>query len=497
MNNLQSLSYYLPEFLLVGTILSAVIVDLFLKAKDSHQVGIWVLGGLFLTLCSFQFIPENDITSLFMNSLAFDPFARFFKILVLLATGFIILISRESQELSNVRTGEYYMLLGIMVFGMFLMASAIDLIMVYLAIEIVSIVSFILAGYLKDNKRSNESGLKYVIYGAFSSGLMLFGLSILFGVTGTTKFFEIRTVLGSANPDVFLAIVVASILILAGFGYKISAVPFHFWTPDVYEGAPTPVTAYLSVAPKAAGFAILLRFFNDSLSDGGVIENLDYGYTGLPWAQLLAVLSLVTMTLGNLVAIQQSSVKRMLAYSSIAHAGYMLMAAPLLSRDGIYAILIYLVMYLFMNLGAFLVVITVKNKKNGGESFDDFKGLGWEMPLLGGGMALFMISLTGIPPTAGFIGKFYIFYSVISAGPSFYWLVFAGAINSVISLYYYVRVIKVMYLDGERQASISVPSKLTTCLLFGTGLPTLIFGVYWTPIADWVEGSLQFFFRTI
>ena len=362
MNNLQSLSYYLPEFLLVGTILSAVIVDLFLKAKDSHQVGIWVLGGLFLTLCSFQFIPENDITSLFMNSLAFDPFARFFKILVLVATGFIILISRESQELSNVRTGEYYMLLGIMVFGMFLMASAIDLIMVYLAIEIVSIVSFILAGYLKDNKRSNESGLKYVIYGAFSSGLMLFGLSILFGVTGTTKFFEIRTVLGSANPDVFLAIVVASILIMAGFGYKISAVPFHFWTPDVYEGAPTPVTAYLSVAPKAAGFAILLRFFNDSLSDGGVIENLDFGYTGLPWAQLLAVLSLITMTLGNLVAIQQSSVKRMLAYSSIAHAGYMLMAAPLLSRDGIYAILIYLVMYLFMNLGAFLVVITVKNK---------------------------------------------------------------------------------------------------------------------------------------
>lgn len=497
MNNLQSLSYYLPEFLLVGTILVSVIVDIFLKAKDSHQVGLWVLGGLFLTLCSFQFIPENDITSLFMNSLAFDPFSRFFKILVLVTTGFIILISRESKELSNIRTGEYYMLLGIMVFGMFLMASAIDLIMVYLAIEIVSIVSFILAGYLKKDKRSNESGLKYVIYGAFSSGLMLFGLSILFGVTGTTKFFEIRTALGNANPDVFLAVVVASVLILAGFGYKISAVPFHFWTPDVYEGAPTPVTAYLSVAPKAAGFAILLRFFNDSLSDGGVTANMDFGYTGLPWAQLLAVLSFITMTLGNLVAIQQNSVKRMLAYSSIAHAGYMLMAAPLLSRDGIYAILIYLVMYLFMNLGAFLVVITVKNRKNGGESFDDFKGLGWEMPFVGGIMALFMISLTGIPPTAGFIGKFYIFYSVIDAGPSFFWLVFAGAINSVISLYYYVRVIKVMYLDGERHASLSVPSRLTTVLLLGTGLPTLFFGVYWIPIADWVEGSMQFLFQTI
>jgi NADH-quinone oxidoreductase subunit N len=497
MNNIQSLSYFIPEFILIGTILMMVVVDLFIRKRESHQVGLWLLGGLFLTLLSFQLVPELDATPLFMNTLAFDPFARFFKILVLFATGFIILMSVESEELSSVRTGEYYMLLGIMVFGMFLMASAIDLIMVYLAIEIVSIVSFVLAGYLKKNKRSNESALKYVIYGAFSSGLMLFGLSILFGVTGSTKFFEIRSVLGSADPDSFLAVVIASILILAGFGYKISAVPFHFWTPDVYEGAPTPVTAFLSVAPKAAGFAILIRFFNDSLSDGGVLNNLEFGYTGLPWGQLLAVLSFLTMTLGNVVAIQQVSVKRMLAYSSIAHAGYMLMAAPLLSQDGIYAILMYLVMYLFMNLGAFMVVIAIKNKCNGGESFDDFKGLGWEMPLLGGVMTLFMISLTGLPPTAGFIGKFYIFYSVIQAGNAFYWLVFAGAINSVISLYYYMRVVKVMYLDGKRTESLSYPSTLTTILLLGTGIPSLLFGVYWSPIADWVSDSLRFLFQTI
>jgi NADH-quinone oxidoreductase subunit N len=201
--------------------------------------------------------------------------------------------------------------------------------------------------------------------------------------------------------------------------------------------------------------------------------------------------------LGNVVAIQQVSVKRMLAYSSIAHAGYMLMAAPLLSQDGIYAILMYLVMYLFMNLGAFMVVIAIKNKCNGGESFDDFKGLGWEMPLLGGVMTLFMISLTGLPPTAGFIGKFYIFYSVIQAGNAFYWLVFAGAINSVISLYYYMRVVKVMYLDGKRTESLSYPSTLTTILLLGTGIPSLLFGVYWSPIADWVSDSLRFLFQTI
>ena len=497
MNNIQSLSYFIPEFVLIGTILMMVVVDLFIRKRESHQVGLWLLGGLFLTLLSFQIVPKLDVTPLFMNTLAFDPFARFFKILVLIATGIIILMSVESEELSSVRTGEYYMLLGIMVFGMFLMASAIDLIMVYLAIEIVSIVSFVLAGYLKDNKRSNESALKYVIYGAFSSGLMLFGLSILFGVTGSTKFFEIRSVLGSADPDSFLAVVIASILILAGFGYKISAVPFHFWTPDVYEGAPTPVTAFLSVAPKAAGFAILIRFFNGSLSDGGVLNNLEFGYTGLPWGQLLAVLSFLTMTLGNVVAIQQVSVKRMLAYSSIAHAGYMLMAAPLLSQDGVYAILMYLVMYLFMNLGAFIVVIAIKNKCNGGESFDDFKGLGWEMPLLGGVMTLFMISLTGLPPTAGFIGKFYIFYSVIHAGNAFYWLVFAGAINSVISLYYYLRVVKVMYLDGKRKESLSHPSILTTILLLGTGIPSILFGVYWSPIANWVSDSLLFLFQSV
>ncbi len=497
MNNLQSLIYFIPELILTGTILFCVILDLCVKEKKSRSVGFLLMSGLLLTFISFQFIPDNFVGSLFLNTLAFDPFSRFFKILLLMSTLLIIFISNESKELDSVRLGEYYILLGIMVFGMFLMASAIDLIMVYLAIEIVSLISFVLAGYLKKDKRSNESGLKYVIYGAFSSGLMLYGMTILFGVTGTTKLFEIRSVLGNSGPDAVLSIVVASILILAGFGYKISAVPFHFWTPDVYEGAPTPITAYLSVAPKAAGFAILIRFFNDSLSDGGVIAGSDFGVTGLPWSDLLAVLALLTMTLGNFVAIQQNSVKRMLAYSSIAHAGYMLMAAPLLSHDGIYAILIYLVMYVFMNLGAFLVIIIVKNKNNGGESFDDFKGLGWSMPVLGGFMTLFMISLTGLPPTAGFIGKFYVFYSVIKAGSSFYWLVFAGAINSVISLFYYIRVVKVMYLDGERSDVIEMPSKMGTVLLLGTGIPTLIFGIYWSPIADWVERSVSFLFQSI
>jgi NADH-quinone oxidoreductase subunit N len=383
-----------------------------------------------------------------------------------------------------------------MVFGMFLMVSAIDLIMVYLSIEVVSISSFILAGYLKQDQRSNESSLKYVIYGAFSSGLMLFGLSILFGLTGTTKFFEIQNALAGLDTSSHFALIIASIFILAGFGYKISAVPFHFWTPDVYEGAPTPVTAYLSVAPKAAGFALLIRFFHVLFTDAGLFLESENGIPTIPWPQVLAGISVATMTLGNLVAIQQSSVKRMLAYSSIAHAGYMLMAMPILSGNGVFAIMIYLVMYLFMNLGAFFVVIIVKNK-TGGETFEDFRGLGWEMPLVGIVMALFMFSLTGIPPTAGFIGKFYIFAAVIKAGPSFYWLVFAGAVNSVISLYYYMRVVKVMFLEGESKEEHIFPSILESALIIILAAPTLFLGVYWAPIAEWITNSLRFFHQGI
>ena len=247
MNNLQSLSYYWPEFLLVTTILAAVIYDLLTKPPESQRVGLLVFAGLVLTLFANWFTSAERNITLFLDSLALDPFAQFFKTIIIFSTLFVILISRKSDELRIYRTGEYYTLIAIMVFGMFLMVSAIDLIMVYLSIEVVSISSFILAGYLKKDQRSNESSLKYVIYGAFSSGLMLFGLSILFGLTGTTKFFEIQNALAGLDTSSHFALIIASIFILAGFGYKISAVPFHFWTPDVYEGAPTPVTAYLSV----------------------------------------------------------------------------------------------------------------------------------------------------------------------------------------------------------------------------------------------------------
>jgi len=497
MNNLQSLSYYYPELLLTVVILAVIIYDLFLKSEDSGKAGWLLVFGLAAVSIAIYVQDDGITTTLFTDAIVLDPFSSFFKMVIVLATILVSIFSLYNDELNDYRKGEYFTLLGIVTFGLFLMVSSIDLVMVYLSIEIVSIMSFVLAGYLKQSTRSNEAALKYVVYGAFSSGIMLFGLSYVYGLTGSTNFFQIQQALASSDQGASTAIIISVIMILAGFGYKVSAVPFHFWTPDVYEGSPTSITAYLSVAPKAGALAMMIRFFNQVLADGGAMTGLDgVSTTDLPWANIISLIALVTMTVGNVIAIQQDNVKRMLAYSSIAHAGYMLLAMPVMSSDGIYAIMLYVFMYLFMNLGAFFVVITIKNKTQG-ETFDDYKGLGWEMPLVGGVMTLFMVSLTGLPPTAGFIGKFYIFASLINGGESFYWLVVAGGLNSVISLYYYLRVVKVMYFEGERKEKILFPSRVITGMLVFTAIPTLILGIYWVPVADWIEKSLVFFIQTI
>ncbi len=497
MNNFQSISYFYPELILTFVILGAIIYDLFIDKNLSGRVGWVLIIGLAFVALAIHFQKDLRITTLFSDAIVLDPFSSFFKLIVVLATILVSIVSLSSGELDQYRKGEYFSLLGIITFGLFLMVSSIDLIMIYISIEIVSIMSFVLAGYLKKKARSNEAALKYVVYGGFSSGIMLFGLSYIYGLTGSTNIFEIQEGLSSLDSSSSTAITLSIIMVLAGFGYKISAVPFHFWTPDVYEGAPLSITAYLSVAPKAAAFALMIRFFNQTFADGGAMNGFEsVSLTPLSWPDIMGLLSIATMTLGNVVALQQSSIKRMLAYSSIAHAGYMLLAMPVMSGDSIYAIMIYLVMYLFMNLGAFFVVIIVKNK-TGGESFDDYKGLGWEMPFVGAAMTLFMVSLTGLPPTAGFIGKFYIFASLIKGGSAFYWLVFIGGINSVVSLYYYLKVVKVMYFDGKRNDEVSLPSTTLTGALVVTAFPTLLLGIYWNPVSNWIENSLVFFIQTL
>ena len=492
MTNLQSLEFFIPELILTITILAALITDLFVKKSKTNMIG-WVLGvGLVVVGLSVHNLSSVPPTTLFLDMIVIDPFSSFMKIVIILSTLLVIVASWVNDELEKYRKGEYFTIMGIMVMGLFLMTSSVDIIMLYISIEVVSIMSFVLAAYLKLDTRSNEAGLKYVIYGAFSSGVMLFGLSIVYGLAGSTNYFAIQDTLssldGSANP----ALIMALLMIFAGFGYKISSVPFHFWTPDVYEGSPSTITAYLSVAPKAAGFAMIIRFFHQIFSDSVGLTSNAIGSTDLPWPEIIGVLAVVTMTMGNLVAIQQKSIKRMLAYSSIAHAGYMMIALPVLSMDAVESVMIYLFIYVFMNLGAFFIVIFVKNK-TGGESFEDFEGLGWKMPIVGAFMTLFMLSLTGLPPTAGFVGKLYIFKTLVGAGSEFLWLVVAGGVNSVISLYYYFHVVKVMFLGGKRSDVITYPPSTMFGLMIFTAIPSLFLGLYWNPLASWVKDSLVFY----
>jgi len=359
--------------------------------------------------------------------------------------------------------------------------------------ELASLTSYVLAGYTREAADSSEASLKYLLYGAVSSGLMLYGISILFGLTGSADLYAINKALAAGNVNQ-LALLIATILIIAGFGYKISAVPFHFWTPDVYEGAPITITAFLSVASKAAGFAMMMRFFKVTFIDLSVLGLPPGMWTslyGFEWNKLIAILSVLTMTLGNFVAVWQNNLKRLLAYSSIAHAGYMLMGVVVLSDKGLAAVMIYFMMYLIMNLGAFYVVMLVANK-TGSEDIDSYKGLGHRAPLVGVAMVIFFISLTGLPPTAGFVGKLYLFAALLDA--RWIWLAIVGALNSVISLYYYIRVLRNMFLrDPEGDTStltFSTPQIVILCLLM---VPTILFGIYFTPLVDWANASVMMF----
>lgn len=328
--------------------------------------------------------------------------------------------------------------------------------------------------------------MKYVVYGATASGVMIYGFSLLYGLTGTTQIGEIGRAL--TTTDAPLPILLAAVMVTVGFGYKIAAVPFHMWSPDVYEGAPTPVTAFLSVGPKAAGFAVLVRFFYTVFASPDAAAGAWKLSARVDWTLLFAVLSAVTMSVGNLVAINQKNVKRLLAYSSIAHAGYMLMGFVLLTPVGLKAILFYLVVYLFMNLGAFYVVILVANGTRS-EDIADYSGLGSRAPFAAVALAIFLFALTGIPPFSGFIGKVYLFAEVINRGV--YWLAVVAALNSVVSLYYYARIVKVMFLeDPKDKAELAVPvfPRAVLCLL---AIPTLLLGIYWEPVARVAANSVK------
>jgi NADH-quinone oxidoreductase subunit N len=407
-------------------------------------------------------------------------------VLTALATAIVIFMSIDCAELADRTQAEYYLFLLSVLLGMFLLSSASDIVMLYLALELVSIPSYLLAGYLKGKASSTEASMKYVVYGATASGVMIYGFSLLYGMTGSTQMSEIGRVLTLGTAP--LPAMLAAVMVTVGFGYKIAAVPFHMWSPDVYEGAPTPVTAFLSVGPKAAGFAVLVRFFYTVFASPDGADGMWKLSSSVDWPFLFAVLSAVTMTVGNLVAINQRNVKRLLAYSSIAHAGYMLMGFVLLTTVGLKAILFYLVVYLFMNLGAFYVVVLVANGSRS-EDISDFSGLGSRAPFAAVSLAIFLFALTGIPPFSGFIGKVYLFAEVINRGV--YWLALVAALNSVISLYYYARIVKVMFLEDPTQAGDLPLALVPRVMLAILVVPTLLLGIYWEPVIRVTEASVR------
>lgn len=492
---LTSLPHFLPETIMGIGFCVAIVAGLIWqnsrRAVPAVNLLTLVASGYFLTRPG-----AGGATLIFSDMYAVDNFSVFFKGVIIATAIFITIFSMQFGELNARKrhVGEYYAILLAGTLGMMLMTSANNLLMMYLSLELTSISSYILTGYTREARDSAEASLKYVIYGALSSGLMLYGISIMYGLTATFDLTGINHMLMTGQVNA-AALIISGILILAGFGYKISAVPFHFWTPDVYEGAPVTITAFLSVASKAAGFAMMIRFLKLSFFDplmGTLSFGANFSIASFQWNDVLAILSVLTMTVGNLVAIWQKNLKRLLAYSSIAHAGYMLLGVVVLGAQGITAVLIYFVVYLFMNLGAFYIVMIVANRI-GTEDIDAYKGLGRRAPVISVAMTIFLLSLTGIPPTAGFIGKLYLFSALI--GARWFWLAIVAALNSVISLYYYVRILRNMYLRDPEGDSSPIEFPVTqVIMILVLVIPTLLLGIYFSPLVDLAQSTVAMFF---
>ncbi len=456
-----------PELILTIVGLLIVVVDL-VGREQSEPILPWlaVLGFALAFAATWSGFSANQ--SLFAGMYAVDTYSSFFK---LIGAGAGLLTTLVSIDFLRGRTkfkGDFYFLLTYAVLATMMMASATSLLMVYLSIEFLSYMSYLLAGFMREDKKSNEAAIKYFLYGAVTSAVMLYGLSLLYGISGSLNLADMAKVFATSTEASTRELgLVAFALTLAGFGFKIAAFPFHQWSPDVYEGAPTPVVAFLSVGSKAAGFAILMRV----------------ALTAFPgfqteWAALLAVVSIFTMTLGNLVALQQKNVKRLLAYSSIAQAGYILIGLISVRLDttspfaGLNGVLIYLAAYLFTNVGAFIVVVAVETA-TGATEIADYAGLIKRAPLLAGLLVIFFLSLAGIPPTAGFIGKFFVFGAALKEG--YLALAAIGVLNSVVSVYYYFSVVRAAFFEAPKNDTpIRVPLVVTASVVVCAALVLLI-----------------------
>ena len=500
--NPQDLYWILPESVLTAASFLVLILSTFCPAARRRALG-WVsLAGLVATtvvLLVTQWgvvgMAERpgafDIAGGYHSYLA-DGFSLFFKLVVLLAAALTILVSLRYLDAEGVQAGEYYALVLLAVVGMMFMASGVDFAVLYIALELMSLSVYVLVGFIKRDRRSNEAALKYFLLGAFSSGILLYGVSLVYGTTGSTNLLQIREIVqqGVAQPKLLL---IGAILVTVGLAFKVAAVPFHMWTPDVYEGAPTAVTAFMATGVKTAAFAMALRVFLEGL----------IGLRG-DWVTLVALLAVASMTLGNVAAILQDNVKRMLAYSSIAHAGYVLMGLVAIgaastaqgpavngldaSQYGLVSVALYLLVYTFTTIGAFGLVIMLRRGAIPGDRVSDFAGLARRSPLAAFTMLVFLLSLAGIPCTAGFIGKWWLFGAAIRA--DYAWLAVVAVVNSAVSLYYYARLVVQMYMGSPTdEAAYSTSPGLTTALAACLAA-TIWIGVYPAPVITLARWAL-------
>ncbi|HEX5031049.1 MAG TPA: NADH-quinone oxidoreductase subunit N [Candidatus Eisenbacteria bacterium] len=443
------------EPLLIVSVLGILLllVDLLLPHGKKHHTAWLALAGIVYAMIRTA-SQWGQFQVGYSGMVVLDNLSTALNLLFLASTGVVVLLSMPFLKKEDVEPSEYYALLLFATVGMMILASGLDLITLFLGIEVLSISLYILAGYRRDSDASNEAAMKYFLLGAFASSVLLYGIALVYGATGTTSLVRIaETVSGSATmPEGLMFAGVA--LILVGLAFKVAAAPFHMWTPDVYDGAPTPITAFLSAGPKAAAFAALIRTFF-----------IGFGPIQAEWNTILAVIAALTMTIGNIAAIAQTRVKRMLAYSSIAHSGYVLIGIVAGGAAGGAAAVFYLFAYVAMNLGAFAVVVLLEYKGERGEELRDYAGIGFRYPVIGALLSLFMISLSGIPPTAGFVGKLYLFGAAVQSGHVL--LAVIGVLNSAISIFYYLRLMVLMYMREEQETlpAIRVPWTLAICLL--------------------------------
>ena len=467
----------LPELIVVVTACLVIVLDPITPASRRDLLAWLSVGALALCLgiTGGQISVLNDRMSAFSDLVVIDPYARFWKIVLYGVTGLTIVLSLPYLKAERTHLGEFYGFVLLALSGMMVMVSGADLLTIYLGTELMSLSLYVMTGLNRAKPRSLEAAAKYFVLGAFSSGILLYGISMLYGVAGSTKLISIAGAIGTRGVDDPL-VLIATILLAVGFGFKLAAVPFHMWTPDFYEGSPTPITAFISVASKAAGFAVFIRFF---LTVFGPLQE--------QWVGFVAILAAVTMVLGNLVALQQRNFKRMLAYSSIAQAGYLLIGVAAVGELGTAAVLFYLTVYVLTNITAFAVAEIATNA-TGSELIKDMAGLSRRAPGIAFALLAAMLSLAGVPPLAGFFGKFYIFQAAVGytnpAGQhSLVWLALLGVLTSIIALYYYLVVLKVAYVD--RAEGEDVPLKTSggfkTALTI-TVAGMIFFGIFATPL---------------